>query len=104
MNKIETGDVLVFSLLNGSEIIAKVEGCDVNDWHLESSIQFVVQQNGKGENMIGMAPSAHFGDLNNAKGQVVTIPRTAVAMYYKPSKEIETKFLTQVSGIILPNG
>ena len=98
---IDEGDVYIFNLLNGYEIIATVAGSFDSSWHLTNAYVLVIKQaSPNGPASLGMSLPAQFGESNRA-GQNITIPFTAVAFYYKPNDEINDAYVTQRTGIDL---
>ncbi len=108
MIDIKAGVPFIFSLLNGMEIIGKVDtqNSTTDVWHLTNTFQFTMQpkmEDGKQVGAsIGLTFSCHLGHHENT-GQDVIIPSSAVALIYPPSEQLEEMYVNQTQSLILVN-
>lgn len=105
----ESGIPYVFSLLNGSEIISTIFNYTSEDpeyYILDKALQFVAQpkigENGQQVGMsLGFTLASHFGE-ESTKGQIIRVPKSAIALIYRPNEQIEKMYSEQTSSLILP--
>lgn len=82
--------VVCFKLASGEELIAKVKSTDDNTFVLGSARTLVAMQNGA-----GLMPIATMGDQDTD----ITVAKHSVMFTYSPQKDIETKYVKEVSNI-----
>lgn len=106
MINISMGRAYVFSLLNGSELIAKVEEDSIDIWHLTNALQFTMQpkidpstQQQIGATL-GLTLAAHLGDESRT-GQDLSVPKSAVALIYEPRQELNDYYIQQTGSLVL---
>lgn len=108
MIDIQAGTPYVFSLLNGAELIGKVDvnNSTTDSWQLTNSFQFTMQpkiEDGKQVGAsIGLTFSCHLGNVDDKnKGQDVLVPASAVAMIYPPSDQLTQMYSQQTESLVL---
>lgn len=109
MIDIQAGTPYIFSLLNGMELIGKVDvtNSTTNAWQITNAFQFTMQpkmdESGKQIGAsIGLTFACHLGEHEN-KGQDVMVPVSAVALIYSPSEQLGKMYADQTASLILVN-
>ena len=97
------GTPYIFSLLNGSELIAKVDTQKSTEsmLFLENAMQFTMQRGPDEQVSVGLTLAAHFGEPDQ-KGQSIVIPMTAIALIYSPQENIAQDYSTRTNSLVLP--
>jgi len=90
-----TGDIFVFRMTNGEEIIGKLEVEGDTKYVVKKPATIGLVQNDKGEPILDMQPSVFCMDINKS----VEIMKTAVAMLTTPRDDIKNSYIKSTSGI-----
>lgn len=86
--------VVCFKLSSGEEVIAKVKNEDNGVYTLTSARTLIAVQNGA-----GLAPIATMGDPDTE----LMLYQASVMFTYSPQKDIENKYIKEVSNIQVAN-
>lgn len=89
-NEFKKNQVVCFKLTSGEEVIAKIKSTDDNTFIVSSARTLIAMQNGA-----GLAPIASMGTPEVE----LSISKHAVMFTYEPQKDIETKYVQEVSNI-----
>lgn len=97
--KYQHGVPYIFNLLNGMEIIAKVEREETDSVFLENALIFIQRQTEQGYN-VALQPVANFSEIN-PKGSSICLHNNAIVFTYQPRNDIVNVFNEMTGSIIL---
>jgi hypothetical protein len=94
---IEAGDIVTFKLVNGDEIVAKIDNND-GKGDFQVSRPCVVVPSGQG---IGLMQAMFSAEINT----IITLKSEHIMMYAPTVKDLEAHYLKTTTGIeLLPKG
>jgi hypothetical protein len=95
--------ITVFKTTSGLDYIGKLVGENDREYQVEDMLALVPQQDGQGQQKIGMGGAVHpaMGKTNLKANGAITVPlnRSVVLFPYEPTDQLEDAYTQSVTGI-----